>query len=152
MRLLDWVEMPAVAANTTTFPAVDLPAASIIPSALFFVQIDYADGPRDVYQIPLALSTGPDANDVIETYGRIDYLVNNAGINVDRTVRRMTVDAGTLDDPHDRSRGGCISGSRDQRPYREGIGNQRRSGRPARASRARHPRADHSWSGSPTAP
>jgi NAD(P)-dependent dehydrogenase (short-subunit alcohol dehydrogenase family) len=32
------------------------------------------------------------ANDVIEAYGRIDYLVNNAGINVDRTVRRMTVD------------------------------------------------------------
>lgn len=67
VRLLDWVEMPAVAANTTTFPAVDLPAASIIPSALFFVQIDYADGPRDVYQIPLALSTGADANDVIES-------------------------------------------------------------------------------------
>jgi NAD(P)-dependent dehydrogenase (short-subunit alcohol dehydrogenase family) len=32
------------------------------------------------------------ANDVIETHGRIDYLVNNAGINIDRTVRRMTVD------------------------------------------------------------
>ena len=36
------------------------------PSALFFVQIDYADGPCDVYQIPLALSTGADANEVIE--------------------------------------------------------------------------------------
>jgi maltose alpha-D-glucosyltransferase/alpha-amylase len=67
VRLLDWVEMPAVAANTTTFPAVDLPVASIIPSALFFVQIEYADGPRDVYQIPLAVSTGADANDVIES-------------------------------------------------------------------------------------
>jgi NAD(P)-dependent dehydrogenase (short-subunit alcohol dehydrogenase family) len=32
------------------------------------------------------------ANEVIEEYGRIDYLINNAGINVDRTVRRMTVD------------------------------------------------------------
>jgi NAD(P)-dependent dehydrogenase (short-subunit alcohol dehydrogenase family) len=32
------------------------------------------------------------ANDVIEAYGRIDYLINNAGINVDRTVRRMTVE------------------------------------------------------------
>jgi len=32
------------------------------------------------------------ANEVIEAYGRIDYLINNAGINIDRTVRRMTVD------------------------------------------------------------
>ena len=32
------------------------------------------------------------ANEVIEAYGRIDYLINNAGINVDRTVRRMTVE------------------------------------------------------------
>src|SRR5471032_2568097 len=32
------------------------------------------------------------ANDVIEAHGRIDFLVNNAGINIDRTVRRMTVD------------------------------------------------------------
>jgi acetoacetyl-CoA reductase len=32
------------------------------------------------------------ANDVIEAYGRIDYLINNAGFNIDRTVRRMTVD------------------------------------------------------------
>ena len=32
------------------------------------------------------------ANDVLEAYGRIDYLINNAGFNIDRTVRRMTVD------------------------------------------------------------
>ncbi|HEY5121430.1 MAG TPA: beta-ketoacyl-ACP reductase [Acidimicrobiales bacterium] len=29
---------------------------------------------------------------VIETYGHVDYLVNNAGINIDRTVRRMSID------------------------------------------------------------
>lgn len=68
VRLLDWVEVPALAANITTFSAVDLPAASITPSALFFAQIDYADGPCDVYQIPLALSTGADANEVIESH------------------------------------------------------------------------------------
>jgi acetoacetyl-CoA reductase len=32
------------------------------------------------------------ANEVIDAHGRIDYLVNNAGINIDRTVRRMTVE------------------------------------------------------------
>lgn len=32
------------------------------------------------------------ANEVIEAYGRVDYLINNAGINVDRSVRRMTVE------------------------------------------------------------
>jgi NAD(P)-dependent dehydrogenase (short-subunit alcohol dehydrogenase family) len=31
-------------------------------------------------------------NEVVERHGHIDYLVNNAGINVDRTVRKMSVD------------------------------------------------------------
>src|SRR4029078_8239478 len=31
-------------------------------------------------------------NEVLEQKGRIDYLINNAGITVDKTVRRMTVD------------------------------------------------------------
>ncbi|MGH9120214.1 MAG: beta-ketoacyl-ACP reductase [Acidimicrobiales bacterium] len=31
-------------------------------------------------------------DEVLETYGRVDHLVNNAGITVDKTVRRMTVD------------------------------------------------------------
>ena len=30
--------------------------------------------------------------EVLEQHGRIDFLVNNAGINVDKTVRKMTVD------------------------------------------------------------
>lgn len=30
--------------------------------------------------------------DVLGTYGRVDYLVNNAGVTVDKTVRKMTVD------------------------------------------------------------
>ena len=32
------------------------------------------------------------ANEVLEQKGRIDYLINNAGITVDKTVRRMTVE------------------------------------------------------------
>lgn len=30
-------------------------------------------------------------NEVLAAHGRIDYLINNAGVNLDRTVRRMTV-------------------------------------------------------------
>ena len=30
--------------------------------------------------------------EAIDTYGRVDYLVNNAGITIDKTVRKMTVD------------------------------------------------------------
>ena len=32
------------------------------------------------------------ADDVLAAHGRIDYLVNNAGVTVDKTVRKMTVD------------------------------------------------------------
>ncbi len=31
-------------------------------------------------------------NEALEQFGHVDYLVNNAGINIDRTVRRMTID------------------------------------------------------------
>ncbi|HEY5092582.1 MAG TPA: beta-ketoacyl-ACP reductase [Acidimicrobiales bacterium] len=31
-------------------------------------------------------------NESLEANGQVDYLINNAGINVDRTVRRMTID------------------------------------------------------------
>jgi maltose alpha-D-glucosyltransferase/alpha-amylase len=64
-RVLDWVELPsAVAANTTIFASTDLPAASSIPPALFFVEIGYGDGVCDVYQVPLAVSAGADADDL----------------------------------------------------------------------------------------
>ena len=65
VTVLDWVEMPAaVAANTELLPAHDLPADSSIPAALFYVQVDYGDTQCDVYQIPLAFSTGASAEEM----------------------------------------------------------------------------------------
>ena len=46
MRILDWVELPGTAA------------------AIVFLQVAYAEGETDVYQLPLALTTGPEADAV----------------------------------------------------------------------------------------
>jgi maltose alpha-D-glucosyltransferase/alpha-amylase len=65
-RVLDWVELLAANAADTAIPAASgLPADSTIPPALFFIEIAYADGPAEIYQIPLAFSTGTDAEDLI---------------------------------------------------------------------------------------
>ena len=55
-RVIDWVELPTEGAAKT--------ANVSIPPALFFIEIAYADGPADTYQIPLALSTGAEADDL----------------------------------------------------------------------------------------
>jgi maltose alpha-D-glucosyltransferase/alpha-amylase len=65
-RVLGWAELPtAAAAGNSTSSAAGLPAASTIPPALFFIEIAYADSPRDIYQLPLAFSAGADAEDLI---------------------------------------------------------------------------------------
>jgi maltose alpha-D-glucosyltransferase/alpha-amylase len=72
-RVLGWAELPTApaagnstsAAGDTTSAAAGLPAASAIPPALFFLEIAYADGPRDIYQLPLAFSASADAEDLI---------------------------------------------------------------------------------------
>jgi maltose alpha-D-glucosyltransferase/alpha-amylase len=46
VQILDWVELPA------------------IPAALVFLEIAYADGEPDTYQLPLALTTGDEADAV----------------------------------------------------------------------------------------
>jgi maltose alpha-D-glucosyltransferase/alpha-amylase len=65
VHVLDWVEMPAaVAPNTISYPTGDLPPDSAIPPALFFLEVDYGNNSCDVYQLPLAFSTGADAEDL----------------------------------------------------------------------------------------
>jgi maltose alpha-D-glucosyltransferase/alpha-amylase len=69
VRLLDWVELPAaVAANTTIHSSAELPDASSIPPVLLFVETNYAEGTSDVYQVPVALSSGFEAGEVSDVY------------------------------------------------------------------------------------
>jgi maltose alpha-D-glucosyltransferase/alpha-amylase len=68
-HVLDWVELPsATPANTTALPSAEMPAAITIPPALFFVKIAYAENHSDVYQLPLAFSTGVDADEIIANH------------------------------------------------------------------------------------
>ncbi len=61
-RVLDWVELPPSAAAALTAP--DPATAAAFPPALFFVEVTYADGAPDVYQLPLAISAGAEAEEI----------------------------------------------------------------------------------------
>ncbi|HEY3629156.1 MAG TPA: maltose alpha-D-glucosyltransferase [Terracidiphilus sp.] len=92
VRVIDWAELPAaVAANTIVPPASDLPAATSIPPALFYFEIDYGNGSCDVYQAPLAFSAGADADELTAnaTQSIIAMLPSPVGSGVlhDATVR-----------------------------------------------------------------
>ena len=68
IRVMDWVELPAaVAANTTILPASKLPSASTVPPVLLYVEISYTEGESEIYQLPLAFSTGLDAEQIAAT-------------------------------------------------------------------------------------
>ena len=58
VRVLDWVALPVERADDV------MAAGSQVPCALLFVEIGYADGPADTYQIPLAFSSAADADEV----------------------------------------------------------------------------------------
>jgi maltose alpha-D-glucosyltransferase/alpha-amylase len=58
VKLMEWVELPhALAGHLDSY-------AAAIPPALFFFEINYGDNATDVYQIPLAFSTGEAAAQV----------------------------------------------------------------------------------------
>jgi maltose alpha-D-glucosyltransferase/alpha-amylase len=85
VKVLDWVELPAaIAANTDLLPARDLPADSSIPPALFYIEVDYGDNQCDVYQLPLAFSTGATAEEMSaeRPLGVIAVLPTPAGTGV----------------------------------------------------------------------
>ena len=59
-RVLDWVQLPAAHAAAPADPS----AGNFIAPALVFVEVDYADGGCSVYQLPLAISAGAEADDI----------------------------------------------------------------------------------------
>ncbi len=61
-RVLDWVELPP--SGAVALSAADRSSAAAFPPALFFVEVAYADGPPDVYQLPLAISAGAEADEI----------------------------------------------------------------------------------------
>jgi maltose alpha-D-glucosyltransferase/alpha-amylase len=67
--VLDWVELPAVTepGSTTRETGSDSTDGALLP-ALFFLEVAYADSPSDIYQLPIAFSTGADADDLTASH------------------------------------------------------------------------------------
>jgi maltose alpha-D-glucosyltransferase/alpha-amylase len=59
-RIVDWVALPITQAAVPADPS----SGNSIAPALFFIEIDYADGGCDMYQLPLAMSAGAEADEI----------------------------------------------------------------------------------------
>ena len=64
VRVRDWVELPIVLEGKD-FNASDGPRAAGTLLAMFFFEVGYADGTSDVYDIPLAFSSGTESSEAI---------------------------------------------------------------------------------------
>lgn len=62
-RVRDWVELPAAAERCTN--SVKPGAQGNLPFAMLFVEIEYTEGAPDLYQIPLAVGTGAERENVV---------------------------------------------------------------------------------------
>lgn len=70
-RVVDWVQMPSAdSAQNAISSGRDMPAGITLPPAVAFVQITYADGISEVYQLPVALSAGADAEEIIANHSQ----------------------------------------------------------------------------------
>jgi maltose alpha-D-glucosyltransferase/alpha-amylase len=68
VRILDWIEIQAPQAvenGTHTSAATHTPA--VIPPAVFYIEVQYAQGDRDVYQLPLACTPESEAEEIRES-------------------------------------------------------------------------------------
>jgi maltose alpha-D-glucosyltransferase/alpha-amylase len=66
VRVRNWVELPSDK-MLDNFPPVGATETAAIPPALVFFDVSYFDGQPDVYQIPLAISTGADLEEITAT-------------------------------------------------------------------------------------
>ncbi|MGD0890510.1 MAG: maltose alpha-D-glucosyltransferase [Terracidiphilus sp.] len=64
VSVLDWVEIAAGASSGTANPATGNLSDRSIPPAVVYVEIGYPDSTPDTYQLPLAFSTGSDAEEL----------------------------------------------------------------------------------------
>ena len=78
VAITEWIEMPGVSQQGTTphtskSGLVDplilatnaLPPASTLGTAIFFLELSYTDGSEQTYQLPLAFTTGPEAETIL---------------------------------------------------------------------------------------
>jgi maltose alpha-D-glucosyltransferase/alpha-amylase len=91
VRVVDWVELPVGSTGKGTEYSHDSLAVGGVPPALFFVEITYSGGGSDTYQIPLAVSTGVEAEELIANHplSVVATLAstNGAAVLSDATVR-----------------------------------------------------------------
>jgi maltose alpha-D-glucosyltransferase/alpha-amylase len=67
VRVRDWVALP-VLAEKKGFNVSDVSGAGAASVAMFFFEVSYADGASDVYNVPLAFSTGPEGSEAGATH------------------------------------------------------------------------------------
>jgi maltose alpha-D-glucosyltransferase / alpha-amylase len=73
VRVLDWIDLSKAEDGVPASPtAGQIEAGNVLP-ALFFAEVTYFEGAPDIYQLPLAVSTGTGAEEV--TANRADSIV-----------------------------------------------------------------------------
>ena len=63
VRIAEWVQIPSNS-GAPILPSASVPPASTVGDALFFLEIGYADGATDRYQLPLAFTSGSAVDEV----------------------------------------------------------------------------------------
>ena len=63
VQVRDWAELPPVSAVGSVALTAS-PREGSVPFALLFLEVAYSDAPPDFYQLPLAIATGPDRDNI----------------------------------------------------------------------------------------